>query len=263
MNLNLEKFSAHVYDWLLLYGPRILLAAVVLITGQWLIRLLRAWITKALHRRNFDNSLKPFLLSLAVTVCQILLVLGAMQIIGVQMTVFAALIGGIGVAFGLALSGSLQNFTGGILVLILRPYRVGDTIIAQNLEGTVTSIEIFYTEVTTFDNKTVIIPNSKLSNEVIINLSRLGKRRLDIELTFPYSADFQSIKEVLEKAVGGSKELLNDPPVRIGISQFNAEDYVVLLSVWVKAHGFIDTQLSLQNRIMEELRLTDIKFQGM
>src|SRR3954470_15622031 len=145
-------------------------------------------------RRQLDSSLQPFLLSLLFTILQVLLLLTAMQIIGIQMTIFAALIGGIGVAAGLALSGTLQNFTSGILILMLKPFRVGENIIAQGQEGTVKTIQIFFTVVKTFDNRTVIIPNSKLSNEVIVNLSREGKRRLDIELKFNYGVDFEQVK---------------------------------------------------------------------
>lgn len=114
-------------------------------------------------------------MSLLFTILQILLLLTLMQILGIQMTVFAALVGGIGVAAGLALSGTLQNFTSGILILLLKPYKVGDNIIAQGQEGTVLSIQIFYTVLLTYDNRDVIIPNSKLSNELIINLSPIRR----------------------------------------------------------------------------------------
>src|SRR3954470_10993697 len=138
-------------------------------------------------RRQLDSSLQPFLLSLLFTILQVLLLLTAMQIIGIQMTIFAALIGGIGVAAGLALSGTLQNFTSGILILLLKPFRVGDIIIAQGQEGIVQSIQIFYTVVVTYDNRDVIIPNSKLSNDLIINISQEGKRRLDLDIKLPYT----------------------------------------------------------------------------
>ncbi|MES2627371.1 MAG: mechanosensitive ion channel family protein [Bacteroidota bacterium] len=260
MHFNLDTLNERAYNWLLTYGPRILLAVGVLIFGLWLLKMLKKWISGTLHRKNLDDSLKPFLLSLIVTTGQVLLILGVMQILGVQMTVFAALIGGVGVAFGLALSGSLQNFTSGVLILLLKPYRVGDNIIAQNLEGTVTSVQIFYTVVNTFDNKTVIIPNSKLSNEVIINLSREGKRRMDIELKFPHSVDFETLKSVIHQSVEGGKNMLAEPAVRIGISQLERDGYKILLSVWVKAHGFIDAKLAVQEKLMKDIKATGLGF---
>lgn len=261
--MKLEAFYDKAYTWLLNFGPRILLALFVLIAGQWLIRVLRKWITRMLSRHNLDSSLKPFLLSLIATVLQVLLLLAAMQIVGIQMTVFAALVGGIGVAVGLALSGTLQNFTSGILILILRPYRVGDNISTQGQEGTVNSIQIFYTVVTTFDNKTVIVPNSKLSNEVIVNLSREGRRRLDLELKFSFAYPYEQIRDSILKAIGSSDEVLKDPGPRIGVSTIDPDGYKVSVNVWVNAHGFVDAKLSFQEKLMAGLRDSGIKLPGM
>jgi small conductance mechanosensitive channel len=193
--MNAAKFYDKAYDWMIVYGPRLIIALIVFLAGQWFIRFIKKRSTHSMHKRNVDPTLKPFLRSLIYASLQVLLVLLVMQIIGIQLTVFATLIGAFGVAAGLALSGTLQNFTSGILILLMRPFVVGDNIIAQGQEGTVTDIRIFYTIVTTYDNKTVIIPNSKLSNELIVNLSKEGKRRLDIEVKLPFTADISAIFE--------------------------------------------------------------------
>lgn len=182
--MDLNKFYAKVYDWLILKGPGILLGLLVLVVGMWLTKLLSKWLMKHMQKKSVDPSAKSFLISLSITILRVLIILAAMQIVGLQMTLFAALIGAFGVAAGLALSGTLQNFASGVLILLLKPFKIGDNIFAQNQEGTITAIQIFYTTMTTYDNKTVIIPNSKLSNEVIINISSSGTRRLDIELSF-------------------------------------------------------------------------------
>ena len=161
-----------------------------------------------------------------------------MQLLGIQLTLFAALLGAFGVAAGLALSGSLQNFTSGVLILLMKPFRVGDNIVAESMEGTVSMIRIFYTVVKTFDNRTVIIPNSKLSNEVIINLSKEGKRRLDIEL-----------QATLEK----NTDLLKEPIARIGIDKILPDGYNVMINVWVNAHGFQDTKMQLQEMLVKDI----------
>jgi small conductance mechanosensitive channel len=140
-----QKLYDKIYTWLVTFGPRILLAVVVLIAGIWLLRLTKKWFGKFLGRKRLDPSIKPFLQGALSMVLQILLILALLQVLGIQMTMFAALIGAFGVAAGLALSGTLQNFTSGILILLLKPFRVGDNIIAQSQEGTVTSIQIFYT----------------------------------------------------------------------------------------------------------------------
>ena len=133
-------------------------------------------------KKQFDSSIQPFLMSLLFAILQIFAVIATMDVVGIRMTIFTVLIGGIGVAAGLALSGTLQNFTSGILILLLKPFRVGDTIIAQGQEGVVRLIQIFYTIVVAYDNKDVIIPNSKLSNDLIINISQEGKRRMDLDI---------------------------------------------------------------------------------
>ena len=249
-----NKFYTKAYDWILTVGPKILLATIVVFVGLWLIRILKKWLNLHLLKKDVSSSVRPFLVNLSIVTLQILLVLAFMQIVGIQMTAFAALLGAFGVAAGLALSGTLQNFTSGILILLLKPFRIGDNIIAQGQEGTIDTIQIFFTVMKTFDNKTVIIPNSKLSNEVIINLSREGKRRMDIEIKFSFITDFNKVKQSIDQSIYSVEGLLKDPAHRIGISSIETDGYKVLISVWTPAHGFIDTKLLLQQKIIEDLK---------
>jgi small conductance mechanosensitive channel len=251
------------YNWLTQHGPGIILGIVILFVGLWAISLLSKWLHRGMQKRNIDASLKPFLLSLTITSLRILLVLGVMQIVGIEMTMFATIIGGMTVALGLALSGTLQNFASGVLILLLKPFRVGDNIVAQGQEGTVTAIQLFFTIVTTYDNRTVIVPNSKLSNEIIINISHVGSRRLDIELKFGYGMDFEQIKTILNKAIDDSKDCLKSPERSIGISSLESDGYKVQVNVWVAAHGFKDSKLKLQEAIMRDLKGAGIKLPGM
>lgn len=252
-----------IVNWVITFGPRILLAIIVLVIGIWLIRLLRRWFGNILGRRKLDKSLKPFLQGTLTVTLQILLVLALLQVLGIQMTMFAALLGAFGVAAGLALSGTLQNFTSGILILLLKPFRVGDNVIAQGQEGTVTSIQMFYTVVLTFDNRTVIVPNSKLSNEVIINLSRQGNRRVDIEMKFSYKVPYEHVSEIINKAIDNADDLLDDPPRRIGVEALEPDGYKVRINIWVKAHGFTDIRLLFQQKLIDTFRQSDIKLPGM
>ena len=261
--MKFDDFYLKGYNWLLRYGPRVIIAMLLLFFGFWFIGKIKKWIHNSLDRRNIDPSLRPFLLSVSVIFLQGLLVLAAMQVVGVQMTIFAAFVGAFGVATGLALSGTLQNFTSGVLILILKPFRVGDNIIAQGQEGTVTSIEIFYTIVTTFDNRTVILPNSKLSNEVIVNLSREGIRRLDVELKLPFAVSFDRVKTILESTINAHKNLLKEPKFRIGVSSIEPDGYKVMLNTWVKPHGFQDIRLELQQKVIEDIIAAGIKLPGM
>jgi small conductance mechanosensitive channel len=260
--MNWDKFYNQAYTWLLSVGPKILLGIIVVILGLWFIRIVKKWLNGHLLRKDVISSVRPFLVNLITITLQILLVLGFMQIVGIQMTVFAAAVGAFGVAAGLALSGTLQNFTSGVLILFLKPFRVGDNILAQSTEGTVASIQIFFTVVKTYDNRTVIIPNSKLSNEIITNLSREGKRRMDIELKFGFGIDFKQIKDIIDKSIGSIVGLLKDPAHRIGVSSIEPDGYKVSINVWAPAHGFADVKLVLQQKIIEDLKADGIKLPG-
>ncbi|KQS28014.1 mechanosensitive ion channel family protein [Dyadobacter sp. Leaf189] len=261
--MKLQQFYNQAYAWILRTGPSFLLGLAVLIIGFWLIKILSRWMTNHLYRRNVDPSLTPFLLSLTITALRVLLIISVMQIIGIQMTVFAALIGAIGVAAGLALSGTLQNFTSGILILLLKPFKVGDNILAQGQEGTVKAIKIFYTIVNTFDNRMVVIPNSKLSNEVIINISGSGSRRLDVELKFSNAIEFMDVRKTIDDVLGRAQNALKIPERRIGISSIEPDGYKVMISVWLNADGFVDTKMDIQEQIMQGLRSSGLKLPGM
>lgn len=260
--MKFEDFYRKGYNWLLSYGPRTLIALLLLFIGFWIIGKLKNLLHGSFDKRNIDPSLRPFLLSVSVIFMQGLLILAAMQVIGVQMTIFAAFVGAFGVATGLALSGTLQNFTSGVLILILKPFKVGDNIIAQGQEGTVELIEIFYTIVTTYDNRTVIFPNSKLSNEVIVNLSREGIRRLDVELKLSFNISFDQAKTILERTISANKDLLKQPTCRIGVSSLEPDGYKIMVNVWVKPNGYQDIRLQLQQKIMEDIISGGIKLPG-
>ncbi len=251
--MDFDKFYVRATNWLLVFGSRFIMSVLILVMGFWIIGKLKGFITRTFEKREVDPSLRPFLLSFFIIALQAMLVLGTMQLLGIEMTMFATVIGALGVAAGLALSGTLQNFTSGILILLLKPFKVGDNIIAQGQEGTVTSIQIFYTLVTTFDNRTVVVPNSKLSNEVIVNLSREGIRRLDVELKFSFAIAFDTVKATLETTIAANKDLLKQPVYRIGVSSVDPDGYKVMLNVWVKPHGYQDIKLQLQEKIISDI----------
>lgn len=263
LNQKVENFYDKFYDWILLKGPSILLGLLVLFVGLWLIKVFSRWMESRMQHKKVSSSLKPFFLSVTVVVLRVLLIFLVMQILGIQLTIFAALIGAVGVAAGLALSGTMQNFASGVLILLLKPFRVSDNIIAQGQEGTVTSIQLFFTVVTTFDNRTVVIPNSKLSNEVIINISAIGSRRLDLELKFNYGIDLQQVKKVIDETIEESKAILKTPEKRVGISVLEESGYKVMINIWLKSHGFNDAKLIFQENLLENLKASGIILPGM
>lgn len=261
--MDINAFYNRAYNWLYSFGPKFIIAVIILLGGLWLIRTFRRWLNYTMVNRNVDPSLRPFFISLIGVFLQVMLALGIMQIVGIQLTIFAALIGAFGVAAGLALSGTLQNFTSGILILLLKPFRVGDNIIAQGHDGIVMEIRIFYTVMKALDNRIVIIPNSKLSNEVIVNLSREGKRRLDIELKLSFGIQFEQVNSILERIINAHPDLLKDPAFSTGVSAIEADGYKVMITVWVKALDYQYIKLELQETIVREITQAEIKLPGM
>jgi small conductance mechanosensitive channel len=261
-NMNIDKLIDSAYGWALKSGPRFILGLVILFIGLWLVKVFLRWSRNGMGQKRIDPTIKPFLLSLTGAVLRILLILGVMQVIGIQMTLFTALVGAFGVAAGLALSGTLQNFASGILILMLKPFKVGDNIITQGQQGTVTSIQIFYTLVTTFDNQVVIVPNSKLSNEVIINISRIGTRRLDIQMKFGNAIDYQQVKKIINSSIDKCKNILATPERRIGIVELQADGYLTSINVWVNSHGFEDTRREMNETILQDIKDAGVKIAG-
>lgn len=249
----LVRFYDKSFDWVLSAGPKIVAAILVLVFGLWLIRILRTRLTKSMNRRQVHSTLRPFFESLIFTALYVVLFFFILQILGIRLTVFAAVIAAFGAAAGLALSGTLQNFASGILILLLKPFKPGDNIVAQGVEGTVTSIQVFYTIVTTFDNRDVVMPNSKLSNEVITNITQKGTRRLDIVLAFRHNVPPERAAEVLRKAFHDIPEANNMPQPRIGVNNISKDEYSIISNVWVNAHGFEDSRLQINNALLKVL----------
>jgi small conductance mechanosensitive channel len=250
------------YNWLITEGPLIIIGLLVLCIGLWLISRISRRMHRGMMRQNLDPSLKPFLLSLFIIAMRIVLVLGVLQMIGIQMTIFATLVGALGVAAGLALSGTLQNFASGVLILLLKPFKAGDIIVAQGQEGTVKSIEIFYTVITTFDNRSVIVPNSKLSNEVIINMSQEGTRRLDIQMKFNFGVDVDHVKAIVNKTIDNAKAILKTPARKVGVDKLEADGYTLLINVWLKVQDYEDAKLAFHEKLVEALRESDVGLPG-
>lgn len=261
--MNLDQLYDKLLNWVIYTGPKVLAAIVILVLGFWLIRLFKKRLRKSLQKRSLDSSLLPFLLNLFATVLQAFLLITAMQVIGVRMTLLTAVIGALGVAAGLALSGTLQNFTSGVLILLFKPFKIGDNILAQGQDGIVSSIQLFYTVVITADNRTAIIPNSKLSNEVIVNITRLHKRRLDMEIKFNYGVDSQKVKDVIHHVLASTDYALKDPDPQIGVSLLEIDGYRIMTNVWVNPQDYERAKLQLQEKLISDLKAAGIKLPGM
>lgn len=261
--MNLEKFYAAATDWVINYGPRILIGLIVYLIGLRLIRIVKNRVRGRMTQKQIHSSLQPFLLSLTITALHILLILLVMNIVGVGVTLFTTLAGAITVTLGLALSGTLQNFAGGILILLLKPFVIDDNIIAQGVDGVVTSIQVFYTEVLTGDNKTVIIPNGKLFNEIITNVTREGHRRIDFEIKLGYAIDIDEVKTVIQKSISETADILPTPASVIGVSAMEIDGVKIQIKVWVNTNIYGTVNYALHENILKDLKASGVKLPGL
>ncbi|MBR2886920.1 MAG: mechanosensitive ion channel [Bacteroidales bacterium] len=193
------------------YGPKLLLAIFVLFAGFWIIKKISKLIAKLMEKRNVDVSLRSFLHSIINVALKILLIISVLQMVGVETTSFVAMLGAAGLAIGMALQGSLSNFAGGVLILLFKPYKVGDLIEAQGYTGTVDDIQIFTTKLKTAQGRIIIIPNAALSNGNIVNHTVNGINRVDIMFSIDYNADIDTAKQVLLDVAKSAKGALSDP----------------------------------------------------
>src|SRR4051812_48574101 len=232
--MKLENFYYEFYNWVLTNGRNLLIGLLVLLIGLKLIKIITARIRNRMSQREVHSSLQEFFLSLVITALYVLLIILVLHILTVPLAFFSTIIGGFTVAVGLALSGTFQNFAGGVLILLLKPFELNDNIIAQGQDGKVTSIQIFYTVLITADNKTIIIPNGKLFNEVIVNITREGKRRLDIEIRLGYYVDIDQVKQIMVDTIKATPKVLATPAVRVGVIGLDVESMRFAVNVWVQ-----------------------------
>jgi len=173
---------------------------------------------------------------------------------------FTSIIAAFSVAAGFALSGTFQNFAGGVLILLLKPFEVDDNIVAQGQDGRVTSIQIFYTVLLTVDNRTIIIPNGKLFNEVIVNVSRQHIRRLDFEVKLGYAADIDKAKKIIIAAINSTENVLTDPAIRVGLIGLEIDSIRFTINVWVEPANYLTVKIALMEKIIKNLGAAGVAF---
>jgi len=231
------------------YGPKIIGAIIIWFIGVWIIKILSYGFGRMLDKRNIDPSLKPFIKAFLSLILKVLLAVSLLGTLGIEMTSFVAIIGAAGLAIGLALSGTLQNFAGSVIILIFRPYKVGDLIEAQNFRGTVKEIHIFNTILTTPDNKTVIMPNGKLSNSPMINFSTEPLRRVDWIFGISYGNDLLKAKELITRLAGEDSRILNDPPIFLALSELANSSVNITVRAWVNSPDYWNVFFLLNEQV--------------
>lgn len=238
--MELEHWIERGYELLMVYGPKLVFAIFIWIIGAWVVKLLVKGARKTMEKGNYDVSLKTFLLNVLNWILKIVLVIVVLNTVGIGGASFAAILAAAALAIGLALQGSLANFAGGVLILIIKPFRVGDFISAQGIDGTVKEISIFNTQLITFGNQLAILPNGKLSNDTILNYTSEGIRKDAITFGISYDSDMKLTKEIMLALVNEQPEVIQDEgkqPMMV-VTELGDSSVNLSLRFWAKNEDF-------------------------
>ena len=249
----LSLITQQLIDFGIRAGERILIAVIVFIVGRFLISMLNKFVGRLMDKRKVDISIKTFLLT-------ILLIISVVGALGVETTSFAALLASAGVAVGMALSGNLQNFAGGLIVLLFKPYKVGDWIESQGVSGTVKEIQIFHTILTTADNKVIYVPNGAMSSGVVTNYSNQLTRRVEWIVGIDYGEDYDKVQEVVYEILAADKRVLNEPAPFVALHALDASSVNVVARVWVNSSDYWGVYFDINKAIYETFNEKGINF---
>ena len=227
-----------IYDIVMTYGPRLIGAVIVLIVGLLLISIISGTLKRKFEKRDMEPSLRKFLQSMISILLKIMLFIAVAGMLGVEMTSFIAILGALGFAIGMALSGTLQNFAGGVMLLLFKPFKTGDYIEAQGFAGTVNEIQLFNTILKTPDNRTIIIPNGGLSTNSMVNYSTEPRRRVDFVFGIGYGDNVDKAKEVLMVLINADSRILKDPEPFVAVTELADSSVNLVVRVWAEAANY-------------------------
>lgn len=236
-------------EYVVPFGIKLVAAIVVLLVGRWAIKLIKKALSKLMNSRNADPSLSTFLMSLVSVLLTFFLIIAIVGILGVNTSSLVALLASAGLAIGMALSGTLQNFAGGVMIMLFKPFKVGDFISAQGCEGKVNDIQIFNTHVLTTDNKEVILPNGALATGVMTNFSKQGTRRVDWSFSIAYGDDYDKAKAVLRRLCDEDERIQKTPEPFIELGKLNNSSVDITVRVWVNSADYWDVFFSMNEMV--------------
>lgn len=249
----MEQYFDTAVSLTIVYAPKLFLAIITLIIGLWIIGLATKLLKKVLVTSKTDETLIPFLTSLSSWTLKVLLFISVASMVGIATTSFVAILGAAGLAVGLALQGSLSNFAGGVLLLIFRPYKVGDLIESQGQLGIVKEIQIFNTILTTFQNKTIILPNSAVSSNSIVNITANGTIRVDMEIGISYDSNIAQAKQVILDTIAKNDKVLKDPACAVGVNALADSSVNLLVMPWCNTDDYWDVYFGVREDIKNAL----------
>ena len=248
---SLTKFFENNYDKIVNYASQILLAIIVLIIGLFVIKKIVKTTKNLMNKKSIDASLVPFLSGMLGAILKVLLVLSILGMVGVEVTSFIAILGAAGLAIGMALSGTLQNFAGGVMILIFKPFKVGDVLEAQGYIGSVAEIQIFNTILKTWDNKTIIIPNGGLSNSSMVNYSTEETRTVEWIFGIGYDDDIDTAREIINNVVYSDDRVIDKTPF-INVNELGDSSVNFKVRAKVKSPDYWGVTFDMTERIKKE-----------
>ncbi len=255
-----EYFNNNVNSFIN-FGINVIIAIIIFIIGRVLIKLCLKFLNRIFKRSNVDIGVAKFLNSCCNVLLHIVLLGIVCSQIGIKTTSVVAVIGSAGIAVGLALQGSLANFAGGVLILLLKPFVIGDYIVdgGTGSEGTVRKIDLFYTYLVTIDNKQVVIPNGQLANSNLTNITAFDKRRLDMEVGISYSSDITKAKKIIKDIAESDARVLKDEEIFIFVSSLDASQVTLGIRIWVKTSDYWNTKFDMNEKIKNKLDENEIE----
>ena len=248
LGMNTGSLSALLID----VGIRIAITLAILIIGFWIAKVLSKAIVKVLKKRGADDSLVSFIRSLTSIGLKVLVLITAMSELGVEMTSFVAILGAAGLSIGLAFSGTLSNFAGGVMILLFKPFKVGDYVNMQGEEGTVKEILIFNTILTTLDNKIIILANGAVANGTVTNFTKAEKRRVDWVFGIAYGDDLKVAKVLLDKFISEDERILKEGANFIGVGELGDSSVNITVRAWVKTEDYWNVFFAMNERVYNE-----------
>lgn len=255
-----QELIQQLTNWGISTGKQIIAALIIFLVGRLLISLVNKLVAKLLSRRHVDAGVQSFVKSFVNILLTILLIVAIISKLGVDTTSFAALLASAGVAVGMALSGNLQNFAGGLIILLFRPFKVGDFIECQGVSGAVKEIQIFHTILTSPDNKVIYVPNGGLSSGNIINYSREATRRVDWTFTFEYGEDYNKVESIINRLIAADERILNTPAPFVNLIALADSSVNVVVRVWVKSEDYWDVFFSMNKAVYATFNKEGINF---
>lgn len=259
-NVNLEQVIQQVITFCVDAGKSILLAAVIFIAGRFLISVINRLVAQMMERRKIDATIQSFLRSFINILQTILLLISVVSALGVNTTSFAALLASAGVAVGMALSGNLQNLAGGLIILLFKPYKVGDYVDAQGVSGTVKEIQIFHTVLITPDNKIIYVPNGSLSSGSVTNYSLSQLRRVDWTVGVEYGTEIEKVRQTVLDLIKKDGRILTEPAPFIALSALADSSVNITIRVWVKNEDYWGVFFDMNQNIYEVFNREGISF---